>query len=175
MGLRVCAVYTGVTVFLKISALEGSEKTQAHPLSLCPEPPFHQVPTLHPHANTLTQTCTSTSTNMWDMNHNQIWSVYLYVLLSLCLSVFPDRSRSEVDLSNLGDGFSNDSLPGRCHSVPGLNDGVCSHCNCTLTVILHTKAFPSYYCTLLVKEHYLAGWYLVTDIYDWWVCTENAL
>ncbi|KAG7331587.1 hypothetical protein KOW79_005556 [Hemibagrus wyckioides] len=37
-------------------------------------------------------------------------------------SLSSDRSRSEVDLSNLGDGFSNDSLPGRCHSVPGLND-----------------------------------------------------
>lgn len=43
MGLRVCAVYTAVTVFLRRSAMEGSEKSQAHPLSLCPEPPFHQV------------------------------------------------------------------------------------------------------------------------------------
>ncbi|XP_060785370.1 synaptotagmin-like protein 5 [Neoarius graeffei] len=38
-------------------------------------------------------------------------------------SLSSDRSRSEVDLSNLSDGFSNDLLPGRCRSVPGLNDG----------------------------------------------------
>ncbi|XP_026802937.3 synaptotagmin-like protein 5 isoform X1 [Pangasianodon hypophthalmus] len=37
-------------------------------------------------------------------------------------SLSSDRSRSEVDLSNLGDGFSNESLSGRCRSVPGLND-----------------------------------------------------
>ncbi|XP_062862052.1 synaptotagmin-like protein 5 [Trichomycterus rosablanca] len=37
-------------------------------------------------------------------------------------SLSSDRSRSEVDLTNLGEEFSNDSLPGRCHSVPGLNN-----------------------------------------------------
>ncbi|XP_053482609.1 synaptotagmin-like protein 5 [Ictalurus furcatus] len=37
-------------------------------------------------------------------------------------SISSDRSRSEVDLSHLGDGFSNDPLPGRSRSVPGLND-----------------------------------------------------
>lgn len=57
---------------------------------------------------------------------------YLCVLLSLSVSLsvnFSDRSRSEVDLSNLADGFSNDSVPGRCRSVPGLNDAVCSLLN----------------------------------------------
>lgn len=37
---------------------------------------------------------------------------------------FTDRSRSEVDLSNPGEGFSEDPLMSRCRSVPGLNDGV---------------------------------------------------
>ncbi|KAG9271005.1 synaptotagmin-like protein 5 isoform X1 [Astyanax mexicanus] len=37
-------------------------------------------------------------------------------------SLSSDRSRSELDLSNPGEGFANDSLPSRCHSVPGLND-----------------------------------------------------
>ncbi|XP_067300057.1 synaptotagmin-like protein 5 isoform X2 [Pseudorasbora parva] len=38
-------------------------------------------------------------------------------------SLSSDRSRSEVDLSNSGEGFSEDPLLSRCHSVPGLNDG----------------------------------------------------
>ncbi|TSQ01569.1 Synaptotagmin-like protein 5 [Bagarius yarrelli] len=37
-------------------------------------------------------------------------------------SLSSDRSRSEIDLSNLGEGFGNDSLLGRCRSVPGIND-----------------------------------------------------
>ncbi|XP_072542524.1 synaptotagmin-like protein 5 isoform X2 [Salminus brasiliensis] len=37
-------------------------------------------------------------------------------------SLSSDRSRSEIDLSNPGEEFNNDSLPSRCHSVPGLND-----------------------------------------------------
>ncbi|XP_026886863.2 synaptotagmin-like protein 5 isoform X2 [Electrophorus electricus] len=37
-------------------------------------------------------------------------------------SLSSDRSRSEVDLSNPGEGFNNDPLPGRSRSVPGLND-----------------------------------------------------
>lgn len=49
MGLRVCAVYTAARVFLKRSALEESEKAQAHPLLLCPEPLFHQVSLLPEH------------------------------------------------------------------------------------------------------------------------------
>ncbi|XP_076857526.1 synaptotagmin-like protein 5 [Brachyhypopomus gauderio] len=36
-------------------------------------------------------------------------------------SLSSDRSRSEVDLSNVGEEFGNDTLPGRCHSVPGLS------------------------------------------------------
>ncbi|KAI4896201.1 hypothetical protein NFI96_026427, partial [Prochilodus magdalenae] len=38
------------------------------------------------------------------------------------VSLSSDRSRSEVDLSNPGEGFINDSLSSRCRSVPGLND-----------------------------------------------------
>ncbi|XP_051566477.1 synaptotagmin-like protein 5 [Myxocyprinus asiaticus] len=38
-------------------------------------------------------------------------------------SLSSDRSRSEVDLSNAGEGFSEDPLISRCHSVPRLNDG----------------------------------------------------
>uniref|UniRef100_A0A8C1KWC9 Synaptotagmin-like protein 5 n=1 Tax=Cyprinus carpio TaxID=7962 RepID=A0A8C1KWC9_CYPCA len=38
------------------------------------------------------------------------------------LPLFTDRSRSEVDLSNPGEGFSEDPLISRCRSVPGLND-----------------------------------------------------
>lgn len=118
------------------------------------------------HTNTLTQTCTSTWLQVCGIWIMISFVLYICVLLSLCLSVFPDRSRSEVDLSHLGDGFSNDPLPGRSRSVPGLNDAVCPHCNCTLTFTLPTKdSFPSHYCTVLVKEHYLAGWYLVTDIW----------
>uniref|UniRef100_A0A8C1EIQ9 Synaptotagmin-like 5 n=1 Tax=Cyprinus carpio carpio TaxID=630221 RepID=A0A8C1EIQ9_CYPCA len=37
-------------------------------------------------------------------------------------SLSSDRSRSEVDLSNPGEGFSEDPLISRCRSVPGLND-----------------------------------------------------
>ncbi|XP_046701757.1 synaptotagmin-like protein 5 isoform X3 [Silurus meridionalis] len=37
-------------------------------------------------------------------------------------SLSSDRSRSELDLSNLGDGFTNDPLSARCRSVPGLTD-----------------------------------------------------
>ncbi|XP_058644159.1 synaptotagmin-like protein 5 isoform X1 [Onychostoma macrolepis] len=37
-------------------------------------------------------------------------------------SLSSDRSRSEVDLSNPCEGFSEDPLISRCHSVPGLND-----------------------------------------------------
>ncbi|XP_017562091.1 synaptotagmin-like protein 5 isoform X1 [Pygocentrus nattereri] len=37
-------------------------------------------------------------------------------------SLSSDRSRSEVDLSNPGEEFANDSLHSRCRSVPGLND-----------------------------------------------------
>uniref|UniRef100_A0A8C2IAN5 Synaptotagmin-like protein 5 n=1 Tax=Cyprinus carpio TaxID=7962 RepID=A0A8C2IAN5_CYPCA len=40
------------------------------------------------------------------------------------LSLFTDRSRSEVDLSNPVEGFSEDPLISRCRSVPGLNDVV---------------------------------------------------
>uniref|UniRef100_A0A671ST83 Synaptotagmin-like protein 5 n=1 Tax=Sinocyclocheilus anshuiensis TaxID=1608454 RepID=A0A671ST83_9TELE len=40
------------------------------------------------------------------------------------LPLFTDRSRSEVDLSNPGEGFSEDPLISRCRSVPGLNDVV---------------------------------------------------
>lgn len=58
------------------------------------------------------------------MNRFDLYSCVFYYVC-----VFPDRSRSEVDLSNLGDGFSNDPLTGRCRSVPGLNDAVCSHFN----------------------------------------------
>ncbi|KAI5106888.1 synaptotagmin-like protein 5 isoform X1, partial [Silurus meridionalis] len=42
-------------------------------------------------------------------------------------SLSSDRSRSELDLSNLGDGFTNDPLSARCRSVPGLTDAVCLH------------------------------------------------
>ncbi|XP_686619.6 synaptotagmin-like protein 5 isoform X1 [Danio rerio] len=38
-------------------------------------------------------------------------------------SLSSDRSRSEVDLSNPGEGLSEDPLISRCRSVPGLNDG----------------------------------------------------
>ncbi|XP_039511979.1 synaptotagmin-like protein 5 isoform X1 [Pimephales promelas] len=38
-------------------------------------------------------------------------------------SLSSDRSRSEMDLSNPGEGFSEDPLISRCRSVPGLNDG----------------------------------------------------
>ncbi|KAI7808348.1 putative synaptotagmin-like protein 5 [Triplophysa rosa] len=38
-------------------------------------------------------------------------------------SLSSDRSRSEVDLSNAVEGFSEDPLVNRCRSVPGLNDG----------------------------------------------------
>ncbi|XP_026127799.1 synaptotagmin-like protein 5 isoform X2 [Carassius auratus] len=37
-------------------------------------------------------------------------------------SLSSDRSRSELDLSNPGEGLSEDPLISRCHSVPGLND-----------------------------------------------------
>lgn len=37
-------------------------------------------------------------------------------------SLSSDHSRSEVDLSNPGEGFSKDPLISRCRSVPGLND-----------------------------------------------------
>ncbi|XP_052422338.1 synaptotagmin-like protein 5 isoform X2 [Carassius gibelio] len=37
-------------------------------------------------------------------------------------SLSSDRSRSELDLSNPGEGLSEDLLISRCHSVPGLND-----------------------------------------------------
>ncbi|XP_043105033.1 synaptotagmin-like protein 5 isoform X2 [Puntigrus tetrazona] len=37
-------------------------------------------------------------------------------------SLSSDRSRSEVDLSNPGEGFNEDPLNSRCRSVPGLND-----------------------------------------------------
>ncbi|KAL6485080.1 hypothetical protein MHYP_G00071250 [Metynnis hypsauchen] len=37
-------------------------------------------------------------------------------------SLSSDRSRSEVDLSNPGEEFGNESLHSRCRSVPGLND-----------------------------------------------------
>ncbi|XP_066542677.1 synaptotagmin-like protein 5 isoform X2 [Hoplias malabaricus] len=48
-------------------------------------------------------------------------SVTPYIAVSRA-SFSSDRSRSEVDLTNPGEGSTNDSLLSRCHSVPGLND-----------------------------------------------------
>uniref|UniRef100_A0AAR2KZ41 Synaptotagmin-like protein 5 n=1 Tax=Pygocentrus nattereri TaxID=42514 RepID=A0AAR2KZ41_PYGNA len=73
-----------------------------------------------------------------------------FLSLSLSLILIPshslsavDRSRSEVDLSNPGEEFANDSLHSRCRSVPGLNDAV--RCLLIVDVLCSLNSMMSVY------------------------------